>query len=109
MECEIAIGRHAGKRVLIPRIPITPSDSNLPFQFTRVQFPLQLSFAMSINKAQGQTMKTVGLHLVTPVFSHGQLYVALSRAMSRENIHVLLEKGEYTTQNVVYKQVLLAN
>jgi len=35
---------------------------------------------MTINKAQGQTMKTVGIFLPELVFTHGQLYVALSRA-----------------------------
>jgi ATP-dependent exoDNAse (exonuclease V) alpha subunit len=34
---------------------------------------------MTINKAQGQTLHTVGVDLRSPVFSHGQLYVALSR------------------------------
>ncbi|OAQ23298.1 hypothetical protein K457DRAFT_25229 [Linnemannia elongata AG-77] len=33
----------------------------------------------SINKSHGQTLDTVGIYLKKPVFSHGQLYVALSR------------------------------
>ena len=35
---------------------------------------------MTINKAQGQSINYLGVHLPQPVFSHGQLYVALSRA-----------------------------
>ena len=55
------------------------SPSDLPFQFKRLQFPIRLCYAMTINKAQGQTFKTVGLDLTTPVFSDGMIYVALSR------------------------------
>jgi ATP-dependent exoDNAse (exonuclease V) alpha subunit len=34
---------------------------------------------MNINKSQGQTFDFVGLHMPSPVFSHGQLYVTMSR------------------------------
>ena len=60
-----------------------------PFQFKRKQFSIRLSFAMTVNKSQGQTIPNVGVYLPEPVFSHGQLYVALSRAISRSNIRIL--------------------
>lgn len=45
------------QRLFIPiRIPLIPS--NLPFQLKRPQFSVRLSFAMSINKAQGQSQKS---------------------------------------------------
>jgi hypothetical protein len=44
--------------------------------------------AVTINKAQGQTYKRVGLWLPTPVFSHGQLYVALSRVGDGEQLWI---------------------
>ena len=44
---------------------------------------------MTVNKAQGQTIPNVGVYLPAPVFSHGQLYVAMSRATSRTNIKIL--------------------
>ncbi|RPD80444.1 hypothetical protein L226DRAFT_201048 [Lentinus tigrinus ALCF2SS1-7] len=59
-------------------------------RLSRRQFPVGLAFAMSINKAQGQSVKYVGLDLRVPVFTHGQLYVALSRSTSSDHIHVPL-------------------
>ena len=49
---------------------------------------------MTINKAQGQTIPIVGVYLPNPVFSHGQLYVALSRATAKSNIKILIEKDK---------------
>ena len=43
---------------------------------------------MTVNKAQGQTIPNVGVYLPEPVFSHGQLYVALSRATARSNVKI---------------------
>ncbi|GBL95422.1 hypothetical protein AVEN_154818-1 [Araneus ventricosus] len=70
IEATIMTGHAAGEDVFIPRIPIIPSD--IPFQFKRIQFPVRLSFAMGINKAQGQSLKVVGLDLLKPCFSHSQ-------------------------------------
>ena len=44
---------------------------------------------MTINKSQGQSLKLVGIDLRSPVFSHEQLYVALSRCTSVQRIIVL--------------------
>jgi ATP-dependent DNA helicase PIF1 len=60
-----------------------------PFQFKRKQFPVRHIFAMTVNKAQGQTIPNMSVYLPEPVFSHGQLYVALSRATTRSNIKIL--------------------
>ncbi|GES97455.1 ATP-dependent DNA helicase Pif1-like [Rhizophagus clarus] len=71
------------------------------------QFPVQPAFAMTINKSQRQTFNWVDLYLPTPVFSHGQLYVAFLRVTSRKNLKILISKrqGANVTYNVVYPEV----
>ena len=73
IEATILTGFAVGEDDFIPRIPLI--TTNLPFALKRLQFPLRLSFAMTINKSQGQSLKTTGLFLSRPCFSHGQLYV----------------------------------
>ena len=102
------------QRVMISRIKLAPSDVNLPFVLERHQLPVRLAYSMTINKAQGQTFDKVGIYLPAPVFSHGQLYVALSRAKSFKDIFVKIcetttqgkRKTKYITQNVVYYEIL---
>lgn len=112
LEVRLMGGEHDGEITFIPRITLTPSISHTDFAFKlrRRQFPVRLAFAMSINKAQGQSVKYVGLDLRSPVFTHGQLYVALSRATSSRHITILTSNDgppSRTTQNVVYPEVLL--
>jgi ATP-dependent DNA helicase PIF1 len=98
---EIVDGSHAGTVLNIPRITTSSIGNRWPFTLLRRQFLVQLAFAMTINKAQGQTMGTVGIYLPEPVFTHGQLYVALSRATSVGNVSIHCPNEESTT-NVVY-------
>ncbi|KAL4579876.1 hypothetical protein LXL04_016044 [Taraxacum kok-saghyz] len=61
IDTEIAVGQHAGKRVFLPKIPLTPSDDDMfPFKLKRKQFPVRLCFAITINKAQGKTIPYIG-------------------------------------------------
>ncbi|UYV70096.1 hypothetical protein LAZ67_7001779, partial [Cordylochernes scorpioides] len=88
LEAQILTGTKVGQTVLVPKISLAPSDTNLPFILKRRQFPLRLAFAMTINKAQGQTFARVGLLLHEPVFTHGQLYVAFSRVRTLNSIRL---------------------
>ncbi|XP_062182115.1 uncharacterized protein LOC133886421 [Phragmites australis] len=106
IDTEIMLRKHAGKRIFLPRIPLCPSDDEMfPFLFKRKQFPVRLSFAITINKAQGQTIPNVGVYLPQPVFSHGQLYVTLSRATAKRNIKIFAtlddDKKRRSTQSRV--------
>ncbi|KAF4530354.1 hypothetical protein B566_EDAN018479, partial [Ephemera danica] len=93
-------GPRSEELVFLPRISLQPSDTSLPFKFNRKQFPVRLSYAMTINKAQGQTFDRIGLDLEQAVFTHGQLYVALSRCKSLDSIIVKLASNETSTKNV---------
>ena len=72
---------------------------------------------MTINKAQSRSINNLGVYLPKAVFSHGQLYVALSRAELTHRTKVMStdvndtqgpiqnNDGKYTT-NAVYNEVL---
>ena len=100
--------------VYIPRISflLSAEETGLEFAIKRVQFPLRLSFAMTINKSQGQTFERVGIYLQTPVFSHGQLYVAFSRAKDPNYVRVykrsrIEERNcDNSVRNVVWPEAL---
>ena len=81
------MGPCVGKLAFIPRIKLI-SSNDLPFELHHCQFPVQLAFAMTTNKLQGQ------------------FYVGVSRGTNWSRVKVLLNEGEKTT-NIVYKDVLL--
>lgn len=88
---------------------VSPSDVKIPFKFQRRQFSIYVSFSMTINRSQEQSLKSVGIYLSGPVFSHGQLYVAISRVTSRQGLKILIVNGDGestdTISNVVYYEV----
>ena len=111
LQCDVITGKNKGERVFIPRTTLKPSETNLPFILVRRQVPIRV--------AQGQTFEKLGIYLPTTCFSHGQLYVAFSRARALEDIRVSLpfipdeqgavERGGtkyFYTKNVVFTQVL---
>ena len=70
-----------------------------------VAWKYKLSFAMPINKSQGQSLRVVGLNLQTPSFSHGQLYFGCSRVGSAHNLFIFSPQKGFT-ENIVYPEAL---
>ena len=107
---------YAGEEHISPRIHLCTQENDYPFILCRRQFPVRPAFAMTIHKAQGQTLDNVGIRLQEPVFAHGQLYVALSRATNPNNVRVAVDIPDPapnvtqiapTTANIVYDDILL--
>lgn len=101
-------GPEVGTTILLPRcvFSISPEASGLPFVVRRRQFPIIPAFAVTVHKAQGQTLSRVGIYLTSPIFTHGQLYTALSRSRSWSNIVVFNSLECNQIDNCVYVHVL---
>ncbi len=72
-------GRILPQPVFIHRIDFVSLDLGDCLQYKRHQFPIKLSYAMTINKSQGQTLNKVVLYLKSDIFAHGQLYGSPNR------------------------------
>ena len=80
-----------------------------------VQFPVELAYVITFQRAQGQSLGKCKILLNRSVWTHGQLYVDMSRcgAMSQVKIHanqaefkeLNLPPNNHYTQNVVYTEV----
>lgn len=60
---------------------------------TAKQFPMRLGYAVTIHKSQGQTYDA--MNLIPEIFASGQLYVALSRCKTVDNIYIYGELKKY--------------
>uniref|UniRef100_A0A914H714 ATP-dependent DNA helicase n=1 Tax=Globodera rostochiensis TaxID=31243 RepID=A0A914H714_GLORO len=112
IRCRILTGTHRGNthdlhvaRFLFGGDPRAPHEGLLRCE--RIQFPLRPGSVMTINKAQGQTLSHVGILLdQSQCFSHGQLYVALSRVRQAENIKVCTKRPDRLVKNIVMTDLL---
>jgi hypothetical protein len=82
--------------IAIPRVTETVRTASgvNAVEFLRTQFPVRPALAMTINRAQGQTLSRVGLDVQDQCFAHGQLYVAFSRVRSRKNFMYCTNKDD---------------
>ena len=102
-------GDKVNEEVFIPKIKLTTDQSTkLPFILNRRQFPITLAFAITINKSQGQSFENVGLYIHKPLFSHGQLYVALSRCKNNNKIKIqnATDNNNNDIPNIVWSEIL---
>ena len=105
------------KVLILPRIPMKHAMSDkFVFELTRLQFPIKIAFALTMNRAQGQSAEKCGILLPKHVWAHGQIYVAFSRCGNPNNVHVWAEQSLFEKHdldptkkyvaNVVYSEVL---
>jgi len=75
---------------------------------------VKLSFVITINKSQVQTITNVEIYLPRHVCSHNQLYVALSKGVFQASTKILIKEGHLEgedrnfTKNVCYNDILLS-
>lgn len=107
--------------ILIPRIPIFSKDGDFVAPFKRIQFPVLGAYYLTLNRAQGQTLKHAGMYLPQSVFSHGHFYVGNSRCGDPDNMAIYADQEEFkdvrhlipsgvkVTRNVVYNELFQGN
>jgi ATP-dependent DNA helicase PIF1 len=110
IEVVIITGTHTSEKRYIPRINLTTRGTRWPFTLCRRQFPVKVCYAMTINKSQRQSLLNVGVYLKQPVFTHGQLYVVVSRVKHKKELKILIENPDGScgskTKNIVYREIL---
>jgi len=116
------IGEETARTIPLPRIPFKfRLKYGNSYQLTRMQFPLRVAYAMTYNKSQSQTLVKVLLDIKIPPFSHGQLYVTLSRVRDSKKIAMYVRDDQLvqsmdaktgympTIDNIAYQEVLKLN
>ena len=107
LTCKVLVGPSKDRTVFIFKQSLTSSSQH--FKFQRLQFPVKHAYALTIHKSQGQTIQKIGLYLSIPVFSHGMLYVALSRVTKKSNLKVFIKNAPGQGNNIVPGAVVTKN
>ena len=94
------------EEVILLRITFTYSIPGSGFTLCRRQFPLAPAYATTFNSCQGLTLDKVGVDATNPVFSHGQLYTALSRIRKREDGMLRVRRTATSVENVTFPELL---
>ena len=84
---------------ILARIKVRPGKASSP-EIQRIQFPIALSWACTVHKVQGLTLKNVVVSMNLAKqrsFNYGQIYVALSRVTSLNGLHIL---GEIQSKHI---------
>ncbi|OWZ13720.1 LOW QUALITY PROTEIN: Helitron helicase [Phytophthora megakarya] len=104
IEATVMSGPAKRNTVLIPRIIFYTEDDDkgFPFNLKCKEFPVVPAFAMTINKAQGQSSHHIGIYLESPVFAHVTSQKAIKVAVGSEMIDV---DGRVHTKNIVSKRI----
>ena len=84
----------------VPRFNSNPTDTALPYKFKRRQFPL-VSLAMTVKKAQGQTLHMAGLYLPTQPFCMVNCMWP-NRVGSKSALQMVVKCGAVRDQKGVY-------
>ena len=105
LRCQILSGDKTGEIVFLYRITLY-CGNEYPFTSKRLQFPVKIAFAMTINKSQGRTFEKISVDLRRDVFNHGQLYVAFSHVRSWKSLKVYLGTQQNgIVKNFVYQEL----
>ena len=111
------LGGDRNSEIFTPRIPIISKEADFPVRFKRLQFPVLGAYYLTLNRAQGQTLKRAGMFLDRSVFSHGHLCVGFSRCGDPDCVFVFADQKEFegmqhllpkdmtVTRNIVYKEI----
>ncbi|GFT69121.1 tigger transposable element-derived protein 4 [Trichonephila clavipes] len=97
IQATVLTGCTKGEDIFIPRIPIIPSDNCI--QFNRIQFPLKLCFAMTIDKSQGQSLGIAGIDLADTMLFSWAVDIALKFCIPPNSFSTIIKKKRYKLQN----------
>ena len=116
VQCSLDRGDGVKTLHVIYRRPFSIKVGQTGVVVVRQQLPLVLSYAMTLNKAQGQTLGRVLFDARRCPFSHGHAYVLFSRVRNRQSLAAVVdgnscEEGEggartLITGTVTYSELL---